>query len=248
MVKRIDPEGIEMGTIQKHANFAGKEVLEIGCGDGRLTFKYADTAKRVIALDPDAERIKTAKANNPKELSGKLEFRVGKGEELSFPADSFDIVFFTYSLCCIDPAFMKRALEEAWRVLKPNGSLVSIQPSLLQPFKSGVISYLLTRKFGDEEEDKFRQARFALKSMALLDKKFTLLAEETCTVNYFYDTSEEALEDAVRKQKEQYDRLSLPEKQEIRQVIDQWATPRGIVLRENEVISFFSKAYPIAAE
>ncbi len=248
MVKRIDPEGIEMGTIQKHINFTGKEVLEIGCGDGRLTFKYADMAKRVVALDPDAERITIAKANNPKQLSGKLEFSVGKGEELTFPSDSFDIVFFTYSLCCITPSFMKKALEEAWRVLKSNGFLISIQPSLLQPFRSGVISYLLTKKFGDEEEDKFRQARFALKGMALLDKKLTLLAEETCTVNYCYDTSEEALEDVVRKQKEQYDGLSLPEKQQIRQILDQWATPPGSTLRENEVISVFSKASPVVAE
>ena len=248
MVKRIDPEGIEMQTIQKHVNFADKEVLEVGCGDGRLTFKYADTTRRVVALDPDAESIKRATANNPKELSRKLEFRVGKGEELSFPDDSFDIIFFTYSLCCIIPSSMMKALEEARRVLKPEGSLVSIQPSLLQPFKSGLISYLLTKKFGDEEEDKFRQARFALKSMALLERKLDLVAEETCTVNYSYDTPEEALEDSIRKRKEQYDSLSLTEKQHIRKIIDQWATPQGIVLRENEVISFFSKAYPNVAE
>lgn len=82
MVKRIDPEGVEMTTTQKHLNFAAKDVLEIGCGDGRLTFKYADLARRVVAIDPDAESIKKAKDNNPNELSSKLEFRVGKGEEL----------------------------------------------------------------------------------------------------------------------------------------------------------------------
>lgn len=244
MVKRIDPEGLEMETIQKHLNFAGKDILEIGCGDGRLTFKFADTANRVLALDPDTERIKMAKDNNPKELSRKLEFRVGKAEELAFPEESFDIVFFTYSLCCISPSTMKKALEEARRVMKPDGFLVSVQPSLLQPFKSGVISYLLTKKFGDEEDDKFRQARFALKSTALVEGKLDLVAEETCTVNYCYDTSEEALEDILRKQKEQYDSLSQPEKQQIRKTITQWATPQGITLRENEVFSFFTKAYP----
>ncbi len=246
MVKRIDPEGIEMRTVQKHINFADKNVLEIGCGDGRLTFKYAEMTSKVTALDPDAESIKRAEANNSRELSRKLEFRVGKGEELSLPEDSFDIVFFTYSLCCISSSSMKKALEEAWRVLKPDGFLISIQPSLLQPFKSGVVSYLLNKKFGDEEEDKFRQARFALKSISLLERKLDLVAEETCTVNYCYDTTEEALEDVVRKQKEQYDGLSLPEKQQIRRIINQWATKQGIVLKENEVISSFSKAYPVA--
>lgn len=143
---------------------------------------------------------------------------------------------------------MMKALEEARKVLKPDGVLVSVQPSLLQPFKSGVVSYLLTKKFGDEEDDRFRQSRFALKSMTLLERKLALVVEETCTVNTFFDNSEEALEDVLQKHKEAYNRLSLREKQQIRGIIDQWATKQGIVLRENAVISFFTKAYPAVAK
>ena len=34
-----DPEGVELRTLLKHATFTGKEVVEVGCGDGRLTFR-----------------------------------------------------------------------------------------------------------------------------------------------------------------------------------------------------------------
>jgi 16S rRNA A1518/A1519 N6-dimethyltransferase RsmA/KsgA/DIM1 with predicted DNA glycosylase/AP lyase activity len=38
MTKVIDPEGTQLGGIRRLADFRAKRVLEIGCGDGRLTF------------------------------------------------------------------------------------------------------------------------------------------------------------------------------------------------------------------
>lgn len=135
MTKRVDPENIELKTLQRHADPVDKDVLEIGCGDGRLTFRYANLARRVIAIDPDKDAIGKAKQNLDTKLVRKLEFRVGKGEDLPFPKESFDIVFFTYSLCCTEIPFMMQSLKEALRVLRRDGVLVSVQPSLLQPFK-----------------------------------------------------------------------------------------------------------------
>jgi len=33
------------------------DIVEIGCGDGRLTLRYAHRARSVIAMDPDEARI-----------------------------------------------------------------------------------------------------------------------------------------------------------------------------------------------
>ncbi len=112
----------------KHVSIADKDVLEVGCGDGRLTFKYAPMAKRVVAIDPKAEEIGKAKSGVPSRLLSKLRFQVGKGESLPFSDESFHVVLFTYSLCCVSPPNMKRALEESWRVLRPSGFLVDMQP------------------------------------------------------------------------------------------------------------------------
>ena len=63
---RPDPEGTETRALfEAFADFAGKHVLEIGCGDGRLTWRYADRAGRVTAIDPNPERIARALQNRP---------------------------------------------------------------------------------------------------------------------------------------------------------------------------------------
>ncbi|MCH8906466.1 MAG: class I SAM-dependent methyltransferase [Candidatus Heimdallarchaeota archaeon] len=108
----IDPEGLELQILLKHLTFDEKRVLEIGCGEGRLTFKYATMIKDVIAIDAEAEAIERARENIPSELSSKIKFQIANGENIQFPDESFDIVLYTYSLCCF-PSLksMKKALD-----------------------------------------------------------------------------------------------------------------------------------------
>ena len=48
----IDPERNETKALfDLYSDWAGKSVLEIGAGDGRLTWRYAEKAARVVALD-----------------------------------------------------------------------------------------------------------------------------------------------------------------------------------------------------
>jgi len=41
----IDPEGVETRAIRESIDFAGKDVLEIVCGEGRMTWWYGDLAR-----------------------------------------------------------------------------------------------------------------------------------------------------------------------------------------------------------
>ena len=68
MIGRIDPEGVETRVIHELIDFAGKDVLEIGCGDGRMTWRYADVAASVLAFDPDESAITTAREQIPAAL------------------------------------------------------------------------------------------------------------------------------------------------------------------------------------
>ena len=45
---RIDPENNESRVLFNFAHFHNKHVLEIGCGDGRLTWRYADKAAHIV--------------------------------------------------------------------------------------------------------------------------------------------------------------------------------------------------------
>jgi ubiquinone/menaquinone biosynthesis C-methylase UbiE len=116
-----DRGNIEPKKIQEFADLRGKEVLEIGCGDGRISRFLAKAAKRLTAIDPDAKAIEKAKLK-----TADADFRVGSGESLEFGNEAFDIVVFTLSLHHQDAA---KAVAEARRVLRKNGQLLIIEPA-----------------------------------------------------------------------------------------------------------------------
>jgi ubiquinone/menaquinone biosynthesis C-methylase UbiE len=243
MAKHMDAEDLEIKTALKHSSLEGKEILEVGCGDGRMSFRYAGRAKRVVAIDPSADSIETARRNLPKQLATKLTFRVGRGEELGdFQPESFDVVFFTWSLCCTDIPVMGRAIDEAWRVLRRDGVLVNLQPSLNQPFGSGALTYVVKKKFGTTVDDeRYRQARFALKYKALIEGMFDLVGEEEFPVKTVYDTVGDAVEDLARDAGEQYKRLDEKTKQRIQDDLKSRGTASGIEVVENAVLSALRK-------
>jgi predicted RNA methylase len=101
MTIRIDPENNEPRALFEMADFTNKHVLEIGCGDGRLTWRYAHRAAHVTAIEPSAEQVVIAKENLPNNLRGKLEFYVATLEDFVSKSKSsvFDLVILSYSLC-----------------------------------------------------------------------------------------------------------------------------------------------------
>ena len=52
--------GFELRVIERFVSLSGKRVLEIGCGDGRLTLEYAPIASSVMAIDHDRPSIDEA--------------------------------------------------------------------------------------------------------------------------------------------------------------------------------------------
>src|SRR5207302_2434654 len=51
------PDGMEIRLIERFASLRGKRVLEVGCGDGRLTVEYAPGAASVVAMDSFRSRL-----------------------------------------------------------------------------------------------------------------------------------------------------------------------------------------------
>ena len=98
---RIDPENNEPRALFEFSDFSNKHVLEIGCGDGRLTWRYADEAAHVTAIEPSAEQVALAKENLPGNLQGRVEFHVATLEDFASksPPSVFDLVILSYSLC-----------------------------------------------------------------------------------------------------------------------------------------------------
>lgn len=101
MTIRVDPENNEPRALFNLVDFNGRRVLEVGCGDGRLTWRYADNAAHVTAIEPSAEQIAIAKENLPNHLIGRVEFRAAALEDFAAKSQSsiFDLVILSYSLC-----------------------------------------------------------------------------------------------------------------------------------------------------
>ena len=101
MAIRIDPENNETRALFDMADFGGQHVLEIGCGDGRVTWRYADKTARVTAIDPSAKQIAQARQDLPGQLQDRIQFQDIAFEDFAAtsPPSVFDIVILSYSLC-----------------------------------------------------------------------------------------------------------------------------------------------------
>jgi 2-polyprenyl-3-methyl-5-hydroxy-6-metoxy-1,4-benzoquinol methylase len=93
-----DPDGAEISALDRLVDFTDKRVLEVGSGEGRLTWRYAGATRSVLAIEPEAESVGLAQADIPPELADRVSFRVVDAGELDEPAESFDVAFLSWSL------------------------------------------------------------------------------------------------------------------------------------------------------
>ena len=94
----IDPEGNETGILHALIDFHDKDVLEIGCGDGRMTWRYAALARSVLALDPNTDRVEQGIASTPAALKPVVAFQVADIAAVSLPGEAFDVAILSWSL------------------------------------------------------------------------------------------------------------------------------------------------------
>ena len=98
MAYRLDPEDRETTALFDLAgDFAGKRVLEIGCGNGRLTWRYAAQAAQVTGIDPHPDRIERAIQAIPAHLRGKVTFFATGIDSFTAP-EKYDLAIFSWSL------------------------------------------------------------------------------------------------------------------------------------------------------
>lgn len=98
MARTLDPEGAHLAALRRLAQFDGAHVLEMGCGEGRLTRGIATDAASVLAFDPDAASIAEARSSFPSELADRVAFQVAAAEEIEIERASFDLVVFSWAL------------------------------------------------------------------------------------------------------------------------------------------------------
>jgi len=93
----IDTTGIEQRYLLDMVNVAHGRTLEIGCGDGRMTWQYANHAQRIIGIDVTLDDLYTASDKCPPDIKDKISFLAGSAIRLPFAKTTFDHVLFAWS-------------------------------------------------------------------------------------------------------------------------------------------------------
>jgi ubiquinone/menaquinone biosynthesis C-methylase UbiE len=98
MPTEVDPAGIEPHAILQAADFHNARILEVGAGDGRLTFRYAAVPRSVVGIDTNETEIRSTAKGSRAELHGHVHFLCAGATALPFSAERFDIVLLASSL------------------------------------------------------------------------------------------------------------------------------------------------------
>jgi len=135
-------------------------ILEIGFGPGVSTQMASEKASQgfVAGIDHSRTMVQAASQRNAAAIrSGRMELKYGDVTSLSYPDQSFDIVFSLHSIY-----FWPKpvdCLKEIKRVLKPGGLLaITIQPK--DKWRPNVDSSIMTLYFGSDVASLFSEASY----------------------------------------------------------------------------------------
>ncbi|MEM6473002.1 MAG: class I SAM-dependent methyltransferase [Planctomycetota bacterium] len=106
------------------AEINGKEVLDLGCGEGRYARVLKGKGALVTGVDPVPEFIQRARS-----LDAESTYEVGTAESIPFVDASFDVLLCYLSI--IDIADLTAASKEITRVLRDGGQLIVVTISNL---------------------------------------------------------------------------------------------------------------------
>ena len=103
----------------------GKQLLDIGCGDGRSTFRFAAFFERAVGIDYVDEFVARANGAARREQLPHVQFQVGDATELSSLREQYGNFDVAISIrCLINLATwenQQRAIEQVVKSLKPGG-------------------------------------------------------------------------------------------------------------------------------
>ena len=150
-----DPEREEGRLIRSCLPGNSGVILEIGCGDGRLSGELAQLSDLLVGIDIFVEQLQLAQSA----ITSTFQAVSARGELLPIKANCIDIVVFTLSLHHHqNPG---KALDEAVRVLTEDGKILVLEPDA---------NVLLSKLFAilHDESNEYHSAEAAINQSGLI--------------------------------------------------------------------------------
>lgn len=129
--RALDP-GHVLAAMRARAPWAGRTLLDLGCGSGYWLGRYAGEAAEVIGVEPDPRLLPLAAARDPR-----ARVLRGSAERIPLAERSVDVVHARFAY--FFPPGCDAGLAEVMRVLRPGGTLVVVGNDL----RSGEFAELL---------------------------------------------------------------------------------------------------------
>ena len=98
MTRIADPQGHEIAALDRLVELQARDVIDVGCGEGRTACRIARTAGSVLGVDPDADRIARARSVADDQGADGCTFLEADAVTLDMAPASFDVVLFSRSL------------------------------------------------------------------------------------------------------------------------------------------------------
>jgi len=120
------PDIADEASLRLLGSVEGRRILELGVGTGRNSVALARQGAKVIAVDPDPDRLETARALAERH-DVKVEFHQGDLADIAFVrADTVDTVLTVHALATVDDP--DRVFRQVHRVLRTEAPMVMSVP------------------------------------------------------------------------------------------------------------------------
>jgi ubiquinone/menaquinone biosynthesis C-methylase UbiE len=118
----VDKAGHVLAAMRRVTPWAGRTIVDLGCGTGYWLRSYAAEAARVIGVEPDP-RLRTA-AHRAAESLARTEILAGSAECIPLADQTVDVVHARFAY--FFPPGADSGLTEVLRVLRPGGQFVAV--------------------------------------------------------------------------------------------------------------------------